>query len=130
MIASVAAASAATISDPLDSLSYGHYLIYFCFALAGWACSELKSVAAWVGGTAEAKLEIVQKFVIAISAGVLAAMVMKAGIPWMWKIDAPKMLVRGSAFIAAYGGTRTINALFDSVFGEGGFFSKVRGRQP
>ena len=114
-IASLAVVSAAsTPGDPLDHLGASHYAIYFGFAVAGWACSELKSLAAWVGGTTEVRLEIVQKVVIAISAGMGAALLIKVGVPWFWEVDAPKMAVRGGAFLSAYGGTRTLNALFDS----------------
>ena len=131
-IASLAAASAASLSDPLDQLGASHYAIYFAFALAGWACSELKSLAAWVGGTPEARLEILQKLIIALSAGIGAAMLIKAGVPWYWNAEAPKMAVRGGAFLAAYGGTRTLNALFDSVLTvANGFFDRMKtGRQP
>jgi hypothetical protein len=115
MIVSAAAVSAATIPDPLDHLGLVQYLIFFSFAIAGWACSELKTLAAWVGGTPETRLEIVQKFVIALCAGVGMAMLVQAGVPWYWGVDAPKIASRGGAFLAAYGGTRTLNALFDSA---------------
>ena len=110
-----AVSAAANLPDPLDSLSAYHYAIWFSFALGGWACSQLTTLAAWVGATRAVKLEIMQKLIIAICAGIGAAMIVRAGWPWVMEhSDAPKMAVRGAAFIAAYGGTRTLNFLFDT----------------
>lgn len=128
-IAYIAAASAVSLPtpDPLDGLGPSHYAIYFGFALGGWACTQLTTLALWVDATRQQRLEIVQKFIIAICAGIGGALIVRAGWPWVMDGNAPKMAVRGAAFIAAYGGARTLSLLFDT-FIEG--MNKLRAGRP
>lgn len=79
------------------------------FALIGWGASELKSVAKFLNGTTEERLEFWQKIIVALAAGVGTFFAVLYFLGWS------KMAAYFLDFFAAYTGARYLDTLRDGL---------------